>query len=230
MRALREMCAQNARRMDWTATNGLYTRDSRCRPRIVEYPAGGMMQEKIIAGNLQNDSRNKMEERYLKYRHYYAVIDISGFGGYGKAVYAPLLPAFDQWFEMKALVDIAPNITFLEDRAYLVDHPDYRKERGSAISYHIKVMALSMIGLIINHNSDVISRQLLEAIVIDVSRNTKAYDYSDCVCFSITVRMFIDMLKEKFSHFGSPVTDLAFCDFANEETLTPKPQPVISVL
>jgi hypothetical protein len=216
--------------MDWTATNGLYTRDSRCRPRIVEYPAGGMMQEKIIAGNLQNDSRNKMEERYLKYRHYYAVIDISGFGGYGKAVYAPLLPAFDQWFEMKALVDIAPNITFLEDRAYLVDHPDYRKERGSAISYHIKVMALSMIGLIINHNSDVISRQLLEAIVIDVSRNTKAYDYSDCVCFSITVRMFIDMLKEKFSHFGSPVTDLAFCDFANEETLTPKPQPVISVL
>jgi hypothetical protein len=216
--------------MDWTATNGLYTRDSRCRPHIVEYPAGGMMQERIIAANLQNDSRNKMEERYLKYRHYYAGIDISGFGGYGKSVYAPLLPAFDQWFEMKALVDIPPNITFLEDRAYLVDHPDYRKERGSAISYHIKVMALSMIGLIMNHNSDVISRQLLEAIVIDVSRNTKAYDYSDCVCFSITVRMFIDMLKEEFSHFGSPVTDLAFCDFANEETLTLKPQPVISVL
>jgi hypothetical protein len=189
-----------------------------------------MMQPKIIEANLQNDSRIKMEERYLKYRHYYAGIDISGFGGYGKAVYAPLLPAFDQWFEMKALVDIPPNITFLEDRAYLVDHPDFRKERGGAISFHIKVMALSMIGLIMNHNSDVISRQLLEAIVIDVSRHTKSYDYSSCACFSITVKMFIDMLKEKFSHFGSPVTDLAFCDFANEETLTPKPQPVISVL
>jgi hypothetical protein len=189
-----------------------------------------MMQPKIIEANLQNNSRNKMEERYLKYRHYYAGIDISGFGGYGKAVYSPLLPVFDSCYKRKSLHDIPPNITFLEDRAYLVGHPDYRKERGSAISYHIKVMALSMIGLIMNHNSDVISRQLLKAIVIDVSRNTKAYDYSDCVCFSITVRMFIDMLKEQFSHFGSPVTDLAFYDFANEETLTPKPQPVISVL
>jgi hypothetical protein len=42
--------------------------------------------------------------------------------------------------------------------------------------------------------------------------------------------MFIDMLKEEFSHFGSPVTDLSFYDFANEETLTPKPGPVISIL
>jgi hypothetical protein len=42
--------------------------------------------------------------------------------------------------------------------------------------------------------------------------------------------MFIDMLKEEFSHFGSPVADLSFRDFANEETLTPKPQPVISIL
>lgn len=188
------------------------------------------MQPKIIEANLQNNSRNKMEERYLKYRHYYAGIDISGFGGYGKAVYSPLLPVFDSCYKRKSLHDIPPNITFLEDRAYLVEHPDYKKERGGAISFHIKVMALSMIGLIMNHNSDVISRQLLKAIVIDVSRNTKAYDYSDCVCFSITVRMFIDMLKEQFSHFGSPVTDLAFYDFANEETLTPKPQPVISVL
>ena len=38
----------------------------------------------------ENGSRNKMEERYLKYRHYYAGIDILGLGGYGKAVYAPL--------------------------------------------------------------------------------------------------------------------------------------------
>ena len=179
---------------------------------------------------MQKNSCNKMEERYLKYRHYYAGIDISGFGGYGKAVYSPLLPVFDLCYKRKSLHDVPPNVTFLEDGAYLVEHPDYKKERGGAISFHIKVMALSMIGLIMNHNSDVISRQLLEAIVIDVSGHTKSYDYSSCVCFSITVKMFIDMLKEEFSHFGSPVTDLSFRDFANEETLTPKPQPVISVL
>jgi hypothetical protein len=188
------------------------------------------MQRKFVAASCENNNRNKMQERFLKYRHYYAGIDISGFGGYGKAVYAPLLPVFDQWFEMKALVDIPPNISFLEDRLYRIDHPDYRVERGGAISFHIKVLALSMIGLIINHNKDVISRQLLQYIILDVSRNTKAYDYSDCVCFSITVRMFIDMLKEEFSHFGSPVADLSFRDFANEETLNPKPQQVISIL
>jgi hypothetical protein len=38
------------------------------------------------------------------------------------------------------------------------------------------------------------------------------------------------MLKEEFSHFGSQVTDLSFHDFANDETLNPKPQQVISVL
>jgi hypothetical protein len=179
---------------------------------------------------LQSDSHNKMEERYLKYRHYYAEIDISGFGGYGKAVYSPLLPVFDCWYKKKSLHDVPPNIAFLEDRAYIIDHQDYRVERGGAISFHIKVLALSMIGLIMNHNTDMISRQLLEAIVIDVSRHTKSYDYSSCVCFSITVKMFIDMLKEEFSHFGSLVTDLSFYDFANEETLTPKPQLVISVL
>jgi len=171
-----------------------------------------------------------MEERYLKYRHYYARIDISGFGGYGKAVYSPLLPVFDRCYKRKSLHYVPPNITFLEDRAYLVEHPHYKKERGGAISFHIKVMALSMIGLIMNHNSDVISRQLLQVIINDISRHTKSYDYSECLCFSITVRMFIDMLKEEFSHLGSPVTELAFCDFANEETLTPKAQPVISVL
>jgi len=171
-----------------------------------------------------------MEARYLKYRHDYAGLDISGFGGYGNDVYSSLLPVFDSCYKRKSLHDVPPNITFLEDRAYLVDHPDYRKERGGAISFHIKVMALSMIGLIMNRNSDVISRQLLQVIINDISRHTKSYDYSECLCFSITVKMFIDMLKEEFSHFGSPVTELAFCDFANEETLTPKPQPVISVL
>jgi hypothetical protein len=131
---------------------------------------------------------------------------------------------------MKALVDIPPNINFLEDRLFLVDHPDYREERGGSISFHIKVMALSMVGLIMNHNKDVISRQLLQYIIFDISQYTKSYDYSECVCFSITVRMFVDMLKEEFSHFGSQVTNLSFRDFANEDTLTPKPQPVISIL
>ncbi|MGZ6223860.1 MAG: hypothetical protein ACXWMW_14100 [Syntrophales bacterium] len=189
-----------------------------------------MMRRRTIAANLQNDSLNKMEERYLKYRHYYAGIDISGLGGYGKAVYSPLFPMFDRCYKRKSLHDAPPNITFLEDRAYLVEHPDYKKERGGAISFHIKVMALSMIGLIMNHNKDTISRQQLQYLISDVSHHTKSYDYSDCLCFSITVKMFIDMLKEEFSHFGSRVTDLSFYDFANEETLTPKPEPVISIL
>ncbi|MGD1152980.1 MAG: hypothetical protein ABR911_08935 [Syntrophales bacterium] len=188
------------------------------------------MQQKIIPANFENGSLNKMEERYLKYRNYYAGIDISGFGGYGKAVYSPLLPVFDCWYKRKSLHDVPPNITFLEDRVYLIDHPDYRKERGGAINFHIKVLALSMIGLIVNHNRDAISRQLLQCIISDISTHTKSYNYSECLCFSITMRMFIDTVKEEFSHFGSPVTDLSFCDFANEETLTPKPQPVISVL
>jgi hypothetical protein len=189
-----------------------------------------MMQQTIMAAGYEKGSLNKMHERYLKYRHYYAGIDISGFGGYGKTVYAPLLPAFDRFYERKSLHDIPSNITFLEKRTYLVDHPDYRKERGGAISFHIKVMALSMIGLILNYNSNAISPQLLKAIISDISKHTKSYDYSECLCFSITVRMFIDMVKKEFSHLGSPVTDLSFVDFANEETLTPKPQPVISVL
>jgi hypothetical protein len=136
----------------------------------------------------------------------------------------------DQWFERKSLDDIPPNITLLEDTLYLVDHPDYREERGGSISFHIKVMALSMVGLIMNHNKDVISRQLLQYIIFDISQYTKSYDYSECVCFSITVRMFVGMLKEEFSHFGSQVTNLSFRDFANEDTLNPKPQPVISIL
>lgn len=188
------------------------------------------MAQKVIAVGRENGSRNKIEERYLKYRHYYTGIDISGFGGYGKAVYAPLLPSFDQWYRRKSLHDVPPNITFLEDRLYLTDHLDYRQERGGAISFHIKVLALSMVGLIMNYRKDLISRQLLQVIISDISRQTKSYDYSECVCFSITVRMFVDMLKEEFSHFGSQVSDLSICDFANEETLNPKPQPVISIL
>ena len=188
------------------------------------------MEQKIIAKGSENGSRKKIEERYLKYRHYYAKIDISGFGGYGKAVYDSLLPSFDEWYERKSLSDIPPNMAFLEDRLFLTDHPDYREERGGAISFHIKVLALSMIGLIVNYNKDVILRQLLQDIISAVSIRTKSYDYSDRVCFSITVRMFIEMLKEEFSHFGRMVTDLSFRDFANEETLNPKPPPVISVL
>lgn len=183
-----------------------------------------------MAASYEKGNLDKMQERYLKYRHYYAGIDISGFGRYGKAVYAPLLPVFDHWYRRKSLHDVPPNVTFLEDMAYLIDHPDYSRERGVAISFHIKVMALSMTGLIMNHNRDAISRQLLHGIISDVSRRTKSYDYSECLCFSITVRMFIDMVKKDFSHFGSPVTDLSFLDFANEETLTPKPQQVISIL
>ena len=178
----------------------------------------------------ENGSRNKMEERYLKYRHYYAGIDIVSFGGYGKAVYAPLFPSFDQWYKRKSLDDIPPNFMYLEDRLYLTDHPDYRQERGAVISFHIKVMALSMVGLIIYYKKDIISRQVLQYIISSVSDQTILYDYSECWCFSITVRMFVDMLKEEFSHFGSLVSDLSISDFANEETLNPKPQPVISIL
>ena len=136
----------------------------------------------------------------------------------------------DQWFERKSLDDIPPNITLLEDTLYLRDHPDFREERGAVINYHVKVMALSMSGLILDHNRDAVSRQLLKDIIVDVSQHTQSYDFSDRLCFSITVGMFIDMVQEKFSHFGSQVTDLSFHDFANEDTLNPKPQPVISIL
>jgi len=188
------------------------------------------MEPKILAAGCENDSRNKLEERYLKYRHYYATIDICGFGGYGNAVYAPLLPAFDQWYKRKSLSDVPPNIPFLEDRLYRTDHPDFRKERGGAISFHIKVLALSMVGLILKYNRKVISDQILNYIISEVSQQTKSYDYSECLCFMITVQMFIEMLKEYFSHFGSQVSDLTLCDFANEETLNPRPQPIISIL
>ena len=186
--------------------------------------------EKIFLMDGGNGSRNKLQERYLKYRHYYVGLDISGFGGYGKAVYVQLLPVFDQWFERKSVDDIPEIMPFLEDKSYLDDHPDFRGERGGVISYHIKVLALSMSGLILDQNRDAVSRQLLRDVVFDVRRHTRSYDYSDRLCFFITVRMFIEMLKEKFSHFGSQVKDLSLHDFANGDTLNPKPQPVISIL
>ena len=188
------------------------------------------MQQKIVTVSSNNGSSNKLHERYLKYRHYYAGIDISGFGGYGRAVYAPLLPVFDRWFERKSLDDIPHIMPLLEDKTFLQDHPDFRRERGGAISFHIKVLALSMKGLILDENKDAVSRQLLNNVVIDVGNKTRSYDYSECLCFMITVRMFVDMLKENFSHLGSPVRELSLDDFANEDTLNPKPQYVISIL
>jgi hypothetical protein len=137
---------------------------------------------------------------------------------------------FDEWYEKKSLNDIPSNIALLKDRLFLSDHVDYRPERGGAISFHIKVLSLSMIGLILSANKEMVCRQLLQDIISSVACNTKSYDYSDRVCFSITVRIFINVIKEEFAHFGSMVSDLSFGDFANEETLNPKPPPVISVL
>lgn len=188
------------------------------------------MDQNIRLTIAENDGRKKIEERYLKYRYYYAGIDIAGFGKYGKAVYDSLLPSFDHWYMKKSLSYIPPNIDFLKDRLFLVDHPDYREERGGALSFHVKVLALSMIGLIIGHNRYLISKIILQQIISDISNCTKSYNYSDRVCFSITVKMFIDMLKQDFSHLGSMVTNLSFGDFANEETINPKPQLVINVL
>ncbi len=188
------------------------------------------MDQNIRLSIAENGVRKRIEERYLKYRYYYAGIDIAGFGKYGKAVYDSLLPSFDHWYMKKSISYIPPNIDFLKDRLFLVDHPDYREERGGALSFHVKVLALSMIGLIVSHNKDLISKIILQQIISDISSCTKSYDYSDRVCFSITVKMFINLLKEEFSHFDGIINQLSFCDFANEETLNPKPQPVINVL
>lgn len=195
---------------------------SKIRSNIVE--------QNIIAYESGNGGLHKMEERYLKYRYYYADIDISGFGGYGKAVYKTLIPKFDCWYARKSLDDIPANIAFLEKRFFLPDHPDYREERGGVLSFHVKVLSLSMIGLILCHNKNLLLEQTLQEIISGISNCTRSYDYSDRVCFSITVRMFIEMLKSEFSHFGDLVADLSFHDFANEETLNPKPPPSISVL
>lgn len=185
--------------------------------------------EQVAVVGFENISRNKLQERYLKYRHYYVSLDLSGFGEYSKAVYTPLLPLFDRWFERKSIDDI-PRITpLLGEKVYLDDHPDFRKETGEVIDFHIKVMALSMNGVILDENRNAVSKQFLGNAIFDVSRHTRSYDFSDRLCFSITVRMYIEMLKERFSHFGHPVTDLSFRNFANEHTLNPKPQELIGI-
>jgi len=185
--------------------------------------------EQVAVVGFENAGRNKLQERYLKYRHYYVGLDLSGFGEYSKVVYAPLLPLFDRWFERKSMGDI-PRITpLLGEKVYLHDHPDFRKETGELIDFHIKVMALSMNGVILDENRNAVSKQFLRNVIFDVSRHTRSYDFSNRLCFSITVRMYIEMLKERFSHFGRPVTDLSFRDFANEHTLNPKPQEVIGI-
>jgi len=185
--------------------------------------------EKITVTGSENIGRNKLQERYLKYRHYYVGLDLSGFGEYGKAVYAPLLPLFDRWYERKSIDDI-PRITpLLGEKFYLPDHPDFRKETGEVIDYHIKVLALSMDGIILDENRNAVSKQFLGDVIHDVSSRTRSYDFSDRLCFSITVRLFMEMLRDKFPHFGSSVTELSLGDFANEDTLNPKPQEVIRI-
>lgn len=185
--------------------------------------------EKIAEVGLENINRNKLQERYLKYRHYYVSLDLSGFGEYGKAIYTPLLPQFDRWFERKSIGDIPRITTLLRDKVYLPDHPDFRKETGEVIDYHIKVLALSMNGVILDDNRYAISKQFLQDVIFNVSRHTRLYDFSNRLCFSITVRIYIDMLKERFSHFGRLVSDLSLRDFANEDTLNAKPQEVIDI-
>jgi signal peptidase I len=185
--------------------------------------------EKIAAAGTENVSRNKLQERYLKYRHYYAGMDLSGFGEYGKAVYAPFLPLFDRWFQRKSTDDIFRITPLLGDKVYFPDHPDFRKETGEVIDFHIKVLALSLDGVILDEKRNAVSSQFLGDVICDVSRHTRSYDFSDRVCFSITVRLFIEMLKDKYSHFGSLVTDLSLRDFANEDTLNPKPKEVINI-
>ena len=107
--------------------------------------------------------------------------------------------------------------------------PEFRKETGEVIDFHIKVLALSLDGVILDENRNAVSRQFLGDVICNVGRHTQSYDFSDRLCFSITVRLFIEMLKDKFSHFGNLVTDLSLREFANEDTLNPKPQEVINI-
>ena len=185
--------------------------------------------EKIALAGSEQVGRNKLEERYLKYRHYYAGLDLSGFGEYGKAVYAPYLPLFDRWFQRKATDDVFLITPLLGEKLSLPDHPEFRKERGEVIDFHIKVLALSLDGVILDENRNAVSSQFLGDVIYNVGRHTRSYDYSDRVCFSITVRLFVEMLKDTFAHFGSLVSDLSLRDFANEDTLNPKPREVIHI-
>ncbi len=185
--------------------------------------------EKNAMAGCEYVSRNKLEERYLKYRHFYVGLDLSGFGDYGRAVYA-ILRSLSGLKEDHGISDtLGAQLTFAEYNESLHDHPDFRKETGEVIDFHIKVLALSLDGLILDENRNAISKQFLGNVIFDVSRHTRSYDFSNRLCFSITVRLFIEMLKERFSHFGSPVADLSLCDFANEDTLNPKPQEVIDI-
>lgn len=185
--------------------------------------------EKNAVVDSENVGCNKLQERYLKYRHYYVGLDLSGYGDYGKAVYAPYLTLFDRWFQRKSPDDISLITPLLGDKVYLYDHPDFRKETGEVIDFHIKVLALSLDGVILDENRNAVSSQFLGNVICNVSRHTRSYDFSDRLCFFITIRLFIEMLKDKFSHFGSFVTDLSLRDFANEDTLNPKPQEVVSI-
>lgn len=185
--------------------------------------------EKITLAGSEQVGYSKLEERYLKYRHYYVDFDLSGYGDYGKAVYAPYLPLFDRWFHRKSTNDIFLITPLLGENVYIPDHPEYRKGTAEVIDFHIKVLALSLDGVILDENRNAVSSQFIGDVICNVGRHTRSYDFSDRLCFSITVRLFIEMLKNKFSHFGSLVTDLSFRDFANEDTLNPKPQEVINI-
>jgi hypothetical protein len=183
----------------------------------------------IFVASSENVNRNKLQERYLKYRHYYVNLDLSGFGEYSKAVYEPLLPKFDHWFERKSVDDIPLITPLLGDITFFHGHPGFRKETGEVIDFHIKVLALSLDGAILEENRNAVSRQFLQDVICNVSKRTRLYDFSDRLCFFITIRLFIEMLKEKFAHFERIVTDLSLHDFANEVTLNPKPREEVRI-
>jgi hypothetical protein len=174
-------------------------------------------------------NRNKLRARYLKYRYYYVNLDLSGFGEYSKAVYEPLLPKFDQWFERKSIDDIPLITSLLGDNTPLHGYPAFRPETGEVIDFHIKVLALSLDGVILYENRSKISGQFLQEVICNVSKHTQLYDFSDRLCFFITIRLFIEMLKVRFAHFGDIVTALSLRDFANEDTLNPKPREEVRI-
>jgi len=185
--------------------------------------------ENIALAGSEQVGRNKLEERYLKYRHYYVGIDLLGYGDYSQAMYAPYLPLFDRWFQRKETDDIFLITPLLGENLTLPDHPDYRKGIGEVIDFHIKVLALSLDGVILDENRNAVSSQFLGDVICNVGKHTRSYDYADRLCFSITIGMFIEMLKTKFSHFGSLVSDLSLRDFANADTLNPKPKEVVNI-
>lgn len=185
--------------------------------------------ENIGLGDCLQPNRNKLKERYLKYRHYYANLDMSGFGEYGRDIYAPLLPLFDQWFEKRSLDDIPKITPLLGYNVDLNQYPGLRRETGEVISFHIRVIALSLDGVILDENRDIVTKPFLEDVISEVGKYTRSYDFSDRLCFSITVRMFVEMLKNKFSHLGRPFIELSLYDFAMAGTLDPKPREEVII-